>query len=197
MSSFPPTTPTLPSYNPVRWLSIPYQTITHGLFRRFSCDTAVSHDKDEEDHLLSNSSRERKSCVHNICGYVALALVSLLLGLVAGHFIRVEDNLNRIHEYVGRIIPRLEKFKCIERIDTGPYDPNPELLQDVFWNENRTFADVSSKLTEIAWASLIPQGRGFIKHPRLSSNEMKSVSAFHEIHCLVSLTQREQCKLAS
>jgi hypothetical protein len=105
MSSFSPTTPTLPSYKPVRRLSIPYQTITHGLFRRFSCDTAVSHDKDEEDHLLSNSSRECKSCVHNICGYVALALVSLLLGLVAGHFIRVEDNLNGYMSMLDALFP--------------------------------------------------------------------------------------------
>jgi hypothetical protein len=98
MPSLSPSTPTLPSYNPVRRLSIPYHIITQGLFRRSSCDTAISHDKDEEAHLLSNGSRERKSRFRHLCGYVTLSLFSLLLGLVAGHFIRVED---KFHGYMS------------------------------------------------------------------------------------------------
>jgi hypothetical protein len=34
--------------------------------------------------------------------------------------------------------------------------------------------------------SLIPRGRGFVRHPKLAKVE-KSVSVFHELHCLVSL----------
>jgi hypothetical protein len=94
MTPLSPTTPTLPSYNPSRRLSIPYQLITQGIFRRYSCDTAISHDKDEKDHLLPSGSSKRKSRLRNFCSYALLALVSLISGMVAGHFIHLDDNLN-------------------------------------------------------------------------------------------------------
>jgi hypothetical protein len=197
MSSFSPNTPTLPSYNPVRRSSIPYQIITQGLFRRFSYDTEASYDEDEVDHLISNSYRERRSLFRNLCGCVLLALASLLLGLVAGHFIQVENKLNGHLSMSAPLLHRLEKFKCIDSHNTEPYDRSSALLQDVVWNKNRTFADAPSELTEAAWATLIPNGRGFIRHPRLTSNKLKSVSAFHETHCLVSSTRRERYEVTS
>jgi hypothetical protein len=100
MMSLSPTTPTLPSYNPSRQLSIPHQLITQGIFRRYSCDTAISHDKDEKDHLLPSGFSKRKSRLRNFCGYTLLALVSLISGMVAGHFIHTDDNLN---EYLSTL----------------------------------------------------------------------------------------------
>jgi hypothetical protein len=94
MTSLSPTTPTLPSYNSSRRLSIPYQLITQGIFRRYSCDTTISHDKDEEDHLLPSGFSKRKSRCRSFCSYALLALVSLISGMVAGHFVRLDDKLN-------------------------------------------------------------------------------------------------------
>jgi hypothetical protein len=116
MPSLSPTTPMLPSYNPVRRLSIPYHIKTQGLFRRSSCDTATSHDEDGEDHLLSNGSRERKSGFRKLCGYVFLALLSLLVGLIAGHFIRVEDKLNGYMSMLDPLPRPMEKSKCVNRM---------------------------------------------------------------------------------
>jgi hypothetical protein len=66
----------------------------------------------------------------------------------------------------------------------APYGYSTRLLKGVIWNENSTFSDEPSTITEAAWASLIPDGRGFVTHPKLAK-EMKSVSVFHELHCLV------------
>lgn len=55
---------------------------------------------------------------------------------------------------------------------------------DAVWYENTTFSDEPNENSEAAWASLIPDGQGFIRHPTLAK-EMKSVSVFHELHCLV------------
>jgi hypothetical protein len=38
--------------------------------------------------------------------------------------------------------------------------------------------------SERAWKSLFPIGRGFVLHPELAKEE-KTVSVFHELHCLV------------
>ncbi|KAF2163210.1 hypothetical protein M409DRAFT_26254 [Zasmidium cellare ATCC 36951] len=35
-----------------------------------------------------------------------------------------------------------------------------------------------------AWDSLIPKGRGWIKHPELNDGQLSSVSVFHQLHCL-------------
>jgi hypothetical protein len=148
-----------------------------------------------EDHLLSNSYRECRSRFRDLCGYVFLALVSLLLGLIVGHFIRVENKLSGYMSMLNPLFRRLEKFKCIDSNNKDPYDRSSGLLPNVVWNKNPTFADTPSELTEAAWATLIPNRRGFIRHPKLTSSELKSVSAFHEIHCLVSPTRQERYEL--
>jgi hypothetical protein len=94
MTSLSPTTPTLPSYNPSCRLSIPYQLTTQRIFQRYSCNTAISHDKDEEDHLLPSGFSKRKSRCRSFCSYALLALVSLISGMVAGHVTRLDDKLN-------------------------------------------------------------------------------------------------------
>jgi hypothetical protein len=66
----------------------------------------------------------------------------------------------------------------------APYGHTSKVVRDVVWAENRTFSCEPSDTTEAAWASLLPEGRGFIQHPILGNNEMKSVSVFHELHCL-------------
>ena len=72
-------------------------------------------------------------------------------------------------------------------IPTAPYAGNPAYnIQNVVWSENMTFAAPPNAATEAAWESLIPSGRGFIKHPVLAK-ETKAVAVFHELHCLVWL----------
>lgn len=73
-------------YNPFRRYSVPYQILTLE-----SCDTTESHNKDEEDHLLSSPIQKRRfRFSHHTFGYSLAVLASLLLGLLAGQFFRVE-----------------------------------------------------------------------------------------------------------
>lgn len=51
------------------------------------------------------------------------------------------------------------------------------------WSENHTFTGEPSALTQNAWASLIPKGKGFVEHPHIASPP-KAVAAYHQIHCL-------------
>ena len=69
-------------------------------------------------------------------------------------------------------------------VSIAPFGHTQRTLKDVVWWQNDTFAQEPSAITEKAWADLIPEGRGFVKHPKLAK-ELKSVSVFHEIHCLV------------
>jgi hypothetical protein len=56
----------------------------------------------------------------------------------------------------------------------------------VFWSENASFAAEPSVETQKTWDSIMPQGRGFIKHPKLAKDgEVKAIAVFHQIHCLV------------
>jgi hypothetical protein len=75
---------TMQSYNPFRQYSAPYQLLT-----RESCET--DSNKDEEDRLLSNKSQTRRfRFPHHTCGYSLATIASLLLGLIAGQFFRME-----------------------------------------------------------------------------------------------------------
>ncbi|KAF9731313.1 hypothetical protein PMIN06_007402 [Paraphaeosphaeria minitans] len=62
-----------------------------------------------------------------------------------------------------------------------PPSGNPFPLQ--VWFENSTFTGEPSALTQSAWASLIPKGKGFVEHPHIASPP-KAVAAYHQIHCL-------------
>ncbi|KAJ4372904.1 hypothetical protein N0V83_003195 [Neocucurbitaria cava] len=119
------------------------------------------HEKDylvERDaHRPRRSSRLR----HAIC-YIIVIIMSMLVGVVLGEIFRVE------YEVDGYI---------------APYEHTHHTLKDVVWYQNDTFAQEPSAITEKAWADLIPEGRGFVTHPTLAK-ELKSVSVFHEIHCL-------------
>jgi hypothetical protein len=72
--------------------------------------------------------------------------------------------------------------------DPAPYGHTQRMLRDVVWTHNSTFGSDPSAASEAAWQELIPLGRGFVRHARLTGGEEKSVSVFHELHCLVSWT---------
>jgi hypothetical protein len=56
----------------------------------------------------------------------------------------------------------------------------------VWWSANASFAAEPSLETQETWESIMPQGRGFIQHPKLAKDgEVKAIAVFHEIHCLV------------
>ena len=66
----------------------------------------------------------------------------------------------------------------------APYASSHRNIGGIVWQQNASFAAEPSPDTEAAWISLMPKGRGFVTHPVLAK-EMKSISVFHEIHCLV------------
>ncbi|KAF1849035.1 uncharacterized protein K460DRAFT_428459 [Cucurbitaria berberidis CBS 394.84] len=125
--------------------------------------------ENEKDYLIGrNLHRPRRSSKlrHTFC-YLFAIVVSMLVGLVLGEMFRVEYEIDG---YIGAL-PQLSSL------------PPSKYLRDVVWQQNDTFAQEPSAITEKAWADLIPEGRGFVTHPKLAI-EMKSVSVFHEIHCL-------------
>lgn len=81
---------------------------------------------------------------------------------------------------------RHDILKSYTDVSPAPFGHTQRAIKDVVWQQNDTFAQEPSAITEKAWADLIPKGRGFVKHPKLAK-ELKSVSVFHEIHCLVRL----------
>lgn len=48
---------------------------------------------------------------------------------------------------------------------------------------NRTFSQPPSPESDAAWASMFPEGVGFVKHPKISP-ELSGVAVFHELHCV-------------
>ncbi|KAH7383994.1 hypothetical protein BKA66DRAFT_463249 [Pyrenochaeta sp. MPI-SDFR-AT-0127] len=119
---------------------------------------------DENAYLVARElHRPRHSRLKHSCCYIFVALLSLLLGVVFGEIFRLE------YEVDGY---------------TPPFGNTHRTIKNVVWQRNDTFAQEPSAVTEKAWADLIPQGRGFVSHPTLTKNELKSVSVFHEIHCL-------------
>ena len=67
----------------------------------------------------------------------------------------------------------------------APYGSPHRRIEKVVWSLNESFAGEPSAETEKMWKSLIPKGRAFVQHPKLAK-EIKSMSVFHELHCLVS-----------
>jgi len=152
----------------------------YGLKKEDSEDTLSLPEMTEEEKVLEDESsllhpvhfRPRRLRCRHVCIYPIVILLSLLVGALFSQFMRVEYAVDGYPLPYGR--------------STG--------LKNVVWNINVSFADESSELTDAAWTSLIPKGRGFVIHPKLAPTDGKdkkgkSVSVFHEIHCLVSETR--------
>jgi hypothetical protein len=126
---------------------------------------------EDESSLLPHSHfrSHRHSRVRHACIYPIVILLSILLGALTSQFMRLEYSIDGYPLPYGRTTA----------------------LKNVIWNANASFANEPSALTDAAWESLIPNGRGFVIHPKLAPTDGedkkgKSVSVFHEIHCLVS-----------
>lgn len=59
-------------------------------------------------------------------------------------------------------------------------------MHDVVWQQNASYSGEPTEENDKTWADLIPDGRGFVRHPVLAK-ELKAVSVFHQIHCLVRM----------
>ncbi|KAF2024504.1 hypothetical protein EK21DRAFT_104617 [Setomelanomma holmii] len=130
-------------------------------------DYYASHAQLRPRRTFSASAWRKCRFGHAVC-YSLVAILCLLLGALGGQFMRLE------YEIDGYMAP-YGHTTATHLIPTS-------------WQPNTTFSDEPSALTEAAWAGLIPEGRGFVTHPRLAPKEegarMKSVSVFHELHCL-------------
>jgi hypothetical protein len=126
-------------------------------------------DQESDPFLEHEHFPSRRSLFRNICGYAIVGVMGLIMCSISSQIMRVE------YETDGY---------------PAPYGQSSRLTS-VVWNANASFADEPSALTDAAWDSLIPKGRGFVVHPKLApadgrDNKGKSVSVFHELHCLVS-----------
>ncbi|KAI4695001.1 uncharacterized protein J4E84_001625 [Alternaria hordeiaustralica] len=80
------------------------------------------------------------------------------------------------------------KGSCSAEDLVGRFVPVSCTIEKVVWSLNESFAGEPSAETEKMWKSLIPKGRAFVQHPKLAK-EIKSMSVFHELHCLHGLRQ--------
>lgn len=153
--------------------SMPYHCLSHDTSADETETPSTSHKEQEEEEapfLTQPHSPPCRSQIRHMCGYIVIALLSLLLGALGGQFMRVEYAIDGY---------------------PAPYGHSSRLTS-IVWNANASFADEPSELTDAAWSSLIPKGRGFVIHPKLApadgkEKKGKSVSVFHELHCLVSV----------
>ncbi|KAH6870170.1 hypothetical protein BKA58DRAFT_439723 [Alternaria rosae] len=83
---------------------------------------------------------------------------------------------------------RKEECSADEELLLAPYGSPHRRIEKVVWSLNESFAGGLSMETEKMWESLIPLGRAFVIHPKLAK-EIKSISVFHELHCLHGLRQ--------
>ncbi|RAR12422.1 hypothetical protein DDE82_000133 [Stemphylium lycopersici] len=126
-----------------------------------SADT--EHHDAENDYLLaSRFYRPRNSRCMHACGYIVVALVSLTVGLVFSQLYRLEREIKGYPK---------------------PYASPRYNVHDVVWQQNASYSGEPTEENDKTWADLIPDGRGFVRHPVLAK-ELKAVSVFHQIHCL-------------
>jgi len=142
--------------------------------------------------------------------YLLVAVVSLVLGVLGGRFVRIGGagyrGVEGVDGYIRMSSPLLflsccspvsSHFPCLScelalntnhHNSTAPFGSPlvPSTLQhDVVWRENTTFSQSPTPESERAWDDWIPMGRGFVIHDTLAPKCQKSVSVFHELHCLV------------
>ncbi|OAG25532.1 hypothetical protein CC77DRAFT_1005130 [Alternaria alternata] len=125
------------------------------------------HDADE-DLLLAKRLRRpwHWSCMH-MCGYLFVALLSFLIGLGLSQLFTLEKEVDG---FIAR------------------WGSSHRNINNVWWSANASFAAEPSLETQETWESIMPQGRGFIQHPKLAKDgEVKAIAVFHEIHCLHGL----------
>ncbi|KAF2133883.1 hypothetical protein P153DRAFT_306518 [Dothidotthia symphoricarpi CBS 119687] len=120
--------------------------------------------EEEEDYSYP---RPHRSTCRTACAYLTLAISSLIIGLIAGQFIRAE------YEVDGFVAPFASPHRN---------------THNIVWQENATFASDPSAENDAAWISLIPVGMGFVEHPVLAPRGTpRALSVYHEIHCLHGL----------
>ena len=173
----------MPFPNPFNRTTISYHRMSKDESEDDSAESSTAHKEEEDPFLEQQHFRPRRSRFRHTCGYLFVAILSLVLGLISGQFMRVEYEVDG---YMGTYFPPLPISISLLSKSTAPYGHTNRILTDVIWNANTTFSDEPSEITEAAWASLIPEGRGFVMHPKLAPGDKKSVSVFHELHCLVS-----------
>ncbi|KAH7082866.1 hypothetical protein BKA63DRAFT_139150 [Paraphoma chrysanthemicola] len=131
-----------------------------------SSTTRPLTDDHEQDYYTSQAlHRPRRSILTSPWCTILIALLSLLLGLLGGQFIRAEHNID------GYLPPYAHPTRNIHRTFTL----------------NTTFTTPPSKANAQLWDALMPAGRGFVTHPRLTNSTPKALSGFHQLHCLYGL----------
>ncbi|KAG9185804.1 hypothetical protein G6011_07135 [Alternaria panax] len=164
----------MPSLNPFAQKSTSYRRLSTSTEEEVDACISPSSSAQKEEHnadedlVLAKRVRRpwRWSCMH-VCGYFFVALLSLSIGLGLSQLLNVE------YEVDGFITQ---------------WGSSHRNIGNVWWSVNASFAAEPSIETQKTWESIMPQGRGFIRHPKLAKDgEVKAVAVFHEIHCLHGL----------
>ncbi|KAG9185550.1 hypothetical protein G6011_06881 [Alternaria panax] len=153
----------MPSLNPFASTARKYQR-----FSKEYCEEDGEHSQiDTRPLTLSDEGMaQRRSRYMHACCYVPVCFISLLVGRFTSQtFFRLE----------------IEKDGYPE-----PYGHHSHILKDVVWQRNKTFQAPPSLDSEMAWMTLMPKGRGFIRYPKDDPME-KGMTVFHSIHCLYNL----------
>jgi hypothetical protein len=163
--------------NPFRQSGVPYRHLSTAAPEH---DASSDQNKHDEDQLLANYSPLQTCHIRHSCFYHLISLVALLVGLIDGQFFRVERDIMAI--WVCRTSGLVNTYSNTKALFTAPHGHTCHSTDHIIWDRNHTFLVEPNELTEDTWDSLISQRQGFVKHPKLTSNETKSVSVSHELH---------------
>ncbi|KAF2275216.1 uncharacterized protein EI97DRAFT_443456 [Westerdykella ornata] len=86
------------------------------------------------------------------------------------------------------VIGLIVGFMVGHRVDRGWCTnlPGPSRgVEKVVWERNLTFTGKPRQEWQDAWLELLPDDLGFILHPEWTHGEERSVTVFHQLHCLV------------
>ncbi|KAF2832744.1 hypothetical protein CC86DRAFT_462955 [Ophiobolus disseminans] len=142
--------------------------------------------KDEQDYFDAHGLLRKKSTFTSPSCTILIALLSLITGLVAGHVLHLEPSVDGYLRTPPFTIPN-PRIAVTENLGMviEPYSP-PHPIH-THWTLNSSLNQTPSVANEATWTSLMPLGRGFITHPRLTHGGIESLTAFHPLHCLHTL----------